>query len=99
MKNARISLVAAALTLPVIGLPAVSQAASPATVKNIVIVHGALADGSGWKSVYDILTRDGFKVSIVQDPQTTLADDVAATQRIIDEQDGPSILVGHSYGG
>jgi pimeloyl-ACP methyl ester carboxylesterase len=57
------------------------------------------SDGSGWKSVSDILTHDGYKVTIVQEPETTLADDAAATQRIIDQQDGPTILVGHSYGG
>ncbi|MGC1301674.1 MAG: alpha/beta hydrolase [Caulobacteraceae bacterium] len=65
----------------------------------MVIVHGALADGSGWKAVSDILTHDGYKVTIVQDPQTTLAEDVAATQRVINQQNGPTILVGHSYGG
>ena len=70
-----------------------------APVKNIVIVHGALADGSGWRKVYDDLSGKGFNVTIVQPPMTTLADDVAATKRILDLQDGPSILVGHSYGG
>lgn len=77
-----------------------SVAAAPAApVKNIVLVHGAWVDGSGWKPVHDILTRDGFKVSVVQVPETSLADDVAATKRILDLQDGPTILVGHSYGG
>jgi len=71
----------------------------PPKVKNIVLVHGAFADGSGWRGVYDILTRKGFRVSIVQNPLTSLKDDVAATQRIIARQDGPVILVGHSYGG
>jgi len=69
------------------------------TVKNIVLVHGALIDGSSWRGVYDILIRDGYRVSIVQQPLTGLADDVAATKRVIDQQDGPVILVGHSYGG
>jgi len=68
-------------------------------IKNIVLVHGAFADGSGWRSVADILTKDGYKVSIVQPPLTSLEDDVAATRRILDRQDGPVILVGHSYGG
>jgi pimeloyl-ACP methyl ester carboxylesterase len=68
-------------------------------VKNIVLVHGAWADGSGWKGVYDILTRDGFKVSIVQEPETSFQEDVAATRRVLALQDGPSILVAHSYGG
>jgi pimeloyl-ACP methyl ester carboxylesterase len=70
-----------------------------AVVKDIVIVHGALTDGSDWRAVYDILTKDGFHVSIVQEPLTSLADDVAATTRVIDQQNGPVVLVGHSYGG
>jgi pimeloyl-ACP methyl ester carboxylesterase len=69
------------------------------TVKNIVLVHGANTDGSGWRGVYDILTKDGYHVSVVQNPLTGLSDDVAATKRVIDRQDGPIILVGHSYGG
>jgi pimeloyl-ACP methyl ester carboxylesterase len=68
-------------------------------VRNIVLVHGAWADGSGWKGVYDILVQDGYNVSIVQEPETSFKDDVAATKRIIALQDGPCILVGHSYGG
>ncbi len=68
-------------------------------VRNIVLVHGAWADGSGWKGVYDILVRDGFNVSIVQEPETSFKDDVAATKRALALQDGPCILVGHSYGG
>jgi pimeloyl-ACP methyl ester carboxylesterase len=68
-------------------------------VKNIVLVHGANTDGSGWRQVHDILTKDGFHVSVVQQPLTGLADDVAATQRVIGLQDGPVVLVGHSYGG
>src|ERR1700684_1661718 len=68
-------------------------------VRNIVLVHGAWADGSGWKGVYDILVKDGFKVSIVQEPETTFQEDVAATKRVLALQDGPCILVAHSYGG
>ncbi|MDX3914785.1 MULTISPECIES: alpha/beta hydrolase [Olivibacter] len=68
-------------------------------VKNVVIVHGAFADGSGWKSIYDILSAKGYEVSIVQNPLTSLKDDVEATNRIIDRQDGPVVLVGHSWGG
>ncbi|QFT97905.1 Pyrethroid hydrolase [Roseovarius sp. THAF8] len=68
-------------------------------VKSVVLVHGAFADGSGWRGVYDILTARGYRVSIVQNPLTSLADDVAATDRILHRQDGPAILVGHSYGG
>jgi pimeloyl-ACP methyl ester carboxylesterase len=68
-------------------------------VHNIVIVRGALVDAQGWTYVYELLTKDGFKVTVVQDPQTSLADDVAATKRILDLQDGPTIIVGQSYGG
>jgi pimeloyl-ACP methyl ester carboxylesterase len=68
-------------------------------VKNIVLVHGAFADGSGWQSVAEILIRDGYEVSVVQEPLTSLADDVAATKRVLDLRPGPTILVGHSYGG
>jgi pimeloyl-ACP methyl ester carboxylesterase len=68
-------------------------------VGNIVLVHGAWADGSGWRGVYDILTNDGFNVRIVQEPLTSYDDDVAATRRVIDQVGGPCILVAHSYGG
>src|SRR5438046_10002142 len=68
-------------------------------VRNIVLVHGAWADGSGWKGVHDILVKDGFNVSIVQEPETSFKEDVAATKRILALQDGPCILVAHSYGG
>ena len=75
------------------------SAPSPTTAVNIVLVHGALIDGSSWRGVYDVLTRDGYRVSIVQQPLTGLDEDVAATRRVLDQQDGPVILVGHSYGG
>ena len=68
-------------------------------VKNVVLVHGAFADGSGWRSLYEVLTKKGYKVSIVQNPLTSLEDDVAATNVVLDKQDGPTILVGHSWGG
>jgi pimeloyl-ACP methyl ester carboxylesterase len=68
-------------------------------IKNIVLVHGAFADGAGWRGVYDKLTARGYRVSIVQNPLTSLEDDVAATTRVLDQQDGPAILVGHSWGG
>ena len=77
--------------------PVKTQVKTP--VKNIVLVHGFFADGSGWRGVADILTRDGFNVTVVQQPETTLADDVKATRQAVDAQDGDSILVGHSYGG
>jgi pimeloyl-ACP methyl ester carboxylesterase len=69
------------------------------TIKNVVIVHGAFADGSGWRGVYDILSKKGYHVTVVQNPLTGLKDDVAATRRILDKQDGPTVLVGHSWGG
>lgn len=68
-------------------------------IKNVVLVHGGFVDGSGWERVYGILRAKGFRVSIVQNPTTALADDVAATNAVLDQQDGPTILVGHSYGG
>jgi pimeloyl-ACP methyl ester carboxylesterase len=74
-------------------------APSPTATASIVLVHGALIDGSSWRGVYDVLTRDGYRVSIVQQPLTGLDEDVAATKRVLDQQDGPVILVGHSYGG
>lgn len=78
-----------------------SAAAAPkaGSVRNVVLVHGAFADGSGWKPVADLLRADGYVVSIVQQPMTSIADDVAATKRILDMQSGPAVLVGHSYGG
>jgi pimeloyl-ACP methyl ester carboxylesterase len=73
--------------------------ASAEPVKNIVLVHGAWVDASGWKPIYEILTRQGFHVTMVQEPETSFADDVTAAKRILDLQDGPTLLVGHSYGG
>jgi pimeloyl-ACP methyl ester carboxylesterase len=76
-----------------------AHAQTKLAAKDIVIVHGALVDGSGWRAVHDILTKDGFHVTIVQEPLTGLAEDVDATRRVIDQQTGPVVLVGHSYGG
>jgi pimeloyl-ACP methyl ester carboxylesterase len=78
---------------------AVAPARAEPAVKNVVLVHGAFADGSGWRSVADILGKDGYAVTVVQVPLTSLADDVAATKRVLELQQGPTILVGHSYGG
>jgi pimeloyl-ACP methyl ester carboxylesterase len=75
------------------------SAPSPNADVTIVLVHGALIDGSSWRGVYDVLTKDGYRVSIVQPPLTGLDEDVAATRRVLDQQDGPVILVGNSYGG
>ncbi|MEV6926683.1 alpha/beta hydrolase [Dactylosporangium sp. NPDC051485] len=71
---------------------------SPA-VSNVVLVHGGFVDGSGWQPVYDRLVRDGYRVSVVQNPTFSLDGDVEATRLVLDRQDGPAILVGHSYGG
>lgn len=68
-------------------------------VKNIVLVHGAFADGSGWEGVFKILTAKGYNVTVVQNPLSSLEDDVAAVNLALDKQDGPTILVGHSWGG
>jgi len=76
-----------------------AQQQQPSGIKNIVLVHGAFVDGSGWKPVYDILVKKGYHVSIVQQPLTTFINDVNAVKRILDMQDGPCILVAHSYGG
>jgi pimeloyl-ACP methyl ester carboxylesterase len=76
-----------------------SQARSVEGVKNVVLVHGGFVDGSGWQGVYDLLKKDGYNVSIVQNPTISLKDDVAVTKRTLAAQNGPAILVGHSYGG
>ena len=68
-------------------------------IRNVVLVHGGFVDGSGWESVYNILKNDGYNVAIVQNPTISLEDDVAVTKRVIAAQNGPVILVGHSYGG
>jgi len=80
-------------------LSAAAAPPPPEAVKSIVIVHGAFADGSGWQAVADLLGKDGYSVTVVQAPLTSLADDVAATQRVLELQQGPTLLVGHSYGG
>ncbi len=89
-----------------IGIPSLALAQSENAagsqgghIRNVVLVHGAWADGSGWRGVYDILVRDGYNVSIVQEPETSFVDDVDAVKRTLALQDGPTILVGHSYGG
>src|SRR5713101_5824570 len=77
----------------------IAQTSPSAAVKNIVLVHGGFVDGSGWEGVYKILKTNGYTVAVVQNPTVSLADDVAVTQRTIANQNGPVILVGHSYGG
>jgi len=86
-----------AVSLVVLGLAASSALAAP--VNNIVLVHGAWVDGSGWKPVYDILLKDGYHVTMVQEPETSFQADVDAAKRVLKLQPGPCILVGHSYGG
>src|SRR6266436_2677500 len=81
------------------GKDLMAQTNTSTVVKNIVLVHGGLVDGSGWKDVYKALKKDGYRVTIVQNPTISLADDVAVTKRAIVAQNGPVILVGHSYGG
>jgi pimeloyl-ACP methyl ester carboxylesterase len=95
MSNKVIFAAAAAVAL----LSAAVFPARAEPVKNVVIVHGAFADGSGWQRVAEILGKDGYAVSVVQEPLTSLADDVAATKRVLALQPGPTLLVGHSYGG
>ena len=76
-----------------------AESASKAAIKNIVLVHGAFADGSGWKPVAEILEKDGYTVSVAQPPETSYADDQKYTKAAIDAMGGPVVLVGHSYGG
>jgi len=98
-------LTAAATTIAAVGLSGTANAQAVTShpdgkpVRNVVLVHGAFADGTGWRGVYDVLTARGYRVSIVQIPLTSLADDVAATKRVLALQDGPAVLVGHSWGG
>ena len=88
-----------AVPLP-LGIVAHSPASQAAErVNNVVLVHGGFVDGGGWEPVYKLLKAKGYNVSIVQNPTTTLAADVAATKAVLDAQDGPVVLVGHSYGG
>ena len=92
----RHNVLAAALLL---GAVAAGPVLAAEPVHNIVLVHGAWVNGNGWKPVYDILTKDGYHVSVAEHPLTSFNDDVTAVKRIVDMQDGPTILVGHSYGG
>ena len=88
MRNKPIAAAVAAVAM----LSAAAAPAWAAPVKNVVLVHGAFADGSGWQRVADILGKDGYTVSVVQEPLTSLADDVAATKRVLDLQHGPTLL-------
>ncbi len=87
------------VALAMIGTAQAQSTASPESATSVVLVHGAFADGSGWRGVYDRLSARGYRVAIVQNPLTSLADDVDATRRVIERQPGQVILVGHSWGG
>src|ERR1700722_14397278 len=90
----RFASAASALLLMAITVPAIAE-----PVKNIVLVHGAWVNGSGWKPVFEILVKDGYHVSVAEHPLTSFSDDVTAVKRVIAMQDGRTILVVHSYGG
>ena len=99
MKKTHIA-AAAGLLLTALGATLMAAPApTPSGVKNVVLVHGGFVDGSGWEGVYSILKKDGYRVSIVQNPTISLENDVAVTKRVLAAQNGPTILVGHSYGG
>jgi pimeloyl-ACP methyl ester carboxylesterase len=85
--------------LPLAATVNVAAAAAPTGIRNVVLVHGAFADGSGWEAVAKILEKDGYKVSVAQPPETSYADDQKYTRAAIDAMGGPVVLVGHSYGG
>lgn len=99
MKNLYVAAVLAAALAGGTVESASAASASKTGIKNVVLVHGAFADGSGWEAVADILKKDGYTVSVVQHPETSYADDVRYTKAVIDRQPGPVVLVGHSYGG
>src|ERR1700751_1219983 len=96
-RKVKISFKSATAAFAVFSFMAASALAAP--VKNIVLVHGAWVDGSGWRPVYEILVRDGYNVTMGQEPETSFEDDVAAAKQVLERQPGPCILVGHSYGG
>jgi pimeloyl-ACP methyl ester carboxylesterase len=100
-KARKLIMAAAAAAALATGVQAQSSSALPReqAVRNVVLVHGAFVDGSGWRGVYNNLAARGYQVRIVQNPLTSLADDVAATNRVLDGLSGPAILVGHSWGG
>ncbi|WP_211345543.1 alpha/beta fold hydrolase [Paraflavitalea soli] len=99
IQNNRIGFYAFVLLCFLLGNMKSIYAQNAGGIKNVVLVHGAFVDGSGWQGVYDILTKKGYHVTVTQQPLTSFEADVAAVTRIINQQDGPCILVGHSYGG
>ncbi|MFB6454778.1 alpha/beta hydrolase [Chitinophaga sp. Hz27] len=88
-----------AVVIALFSVAVLSMKASAQQIKNVVLVHGAFADGSGYRALYETLTKQGYHVTVVQNPLSSLADDVAATKLALDKQDGPVILAGHSWGG
>jgi len=98
-RNALIGTIAIALTCFIIANIESANAQSRERINNIILVHGAFVDGSGWQPVYDMLTKKGYRVTVTQQPLTSFEDDVNAVKRVIQQQNGPCILVGHSYGG
>ncbi|MGF6229158.1 pimeloyl-ACP methyl ester carboxylesterase [Inquilinus ginsengisoli] len=82
-----------------LSISAAPRTAFAEVARHVLLVHGAFVDGSGWREVYDILAKRGFHVVVVQQPMTSLADDVSEVRRVLDQQASPTILVGHSYGG
>ena len=99
MRKAAVISQSLCIVLAIFTCDVVSGQSQAHRIRNIVLVHGAWADGSGWKGVYDILSKDGYNVSVVQEPETSFKEDVAATKRVLAQQDGPCVLVAHSYGG
>ncbi|UKJ09206.1 alpha/beta hydrolase [Solitalea lacus] len=99
LNKSKSGLLSAVIVLSLIIGSTMATNAQTKEVKNVVLVHGAFADGSGWKALYNVLTKKGYNVTVVQNPLTSLEDDVAATKVVLDNQDGPAILVGHSWGG
>src|SRR5260221_2250823 len=95
----RAGILAGGALLVISGEPVMSHVSAAGGVRNVVLVHGGFVDGSGWEGVYKALKKDGYAVTIVQNPTLSLADDVAVTRRALAAQNGPAILVGHSYGG
>lgn len=98
LKN-RLKSILSATLIALFAIAGLATNASAQAIKNVVLVHGAFADGSGYKALYSILTRKGYHVTVVQNPLSSLEDDVNATKVALDNQDGPTILVGHSWGG
>src|SRR5262249_43341800 len=94
-----VAVLASTLVVAAIVNAAAADPAPRTSIKNVVLVHGAFADGSGWEAVANILKKDGYTVSVVQIPETSFAEDVKFTKADIDRQSGPVVLVGHSYGG